>query len=486
VTTLTQVLEVNWIILYFIYGQVFFVTGLVTGLQWRRRSDLALARPLPWLAAFGIGLGFYAWGHIFIPLQVAYLPDTVVGVMVLAHLMLLAGTFFFLLQFGVELALPLLPRLRWLRAVPSALLVLWGVSVFLRGTLAQDPIDVLFAIGDGWARYLLCLPGALLASIGLFHQAHQMRKTGLPRIGTYLAGAAVAFLVYALVGGLVVPSAPIFPADRLNYPLLNHTLHIPVPLIRSLCGLAIAFFIVRSLQVFGVEADRRMERMERAQLLAADRERIGRELHDGIIQNIYAAGLKLEDARHLVVEEPRHAQERIGAVMEALNRAIEDIRRYIFDLGAAENTREIERVLEALVQDLRLDTLLELELEVSGQRCCWLEPQAVDHIRQVAREALSNVVQHAEATHVMVRLDYGGDITRLTISDDGQGLAPRATSNGAFEGRGIENMRARARMMGGELLLHDDQERGFGLELVIPCSSLNRDGAELEAQEPWA
>ncbi len=484
-TTLTQVLEVNWIILYFIYGQVFFVTGLVTGLQWRRRSDLALARPLPWLAAFGIGLGFYAWGHIFIPLQVVYLPDAVVGAMVLAHLMLLAGSFFFLFQFGVELVLPLLPRLRWLRAVPSALLVLWGVAVFLRGVLAQDPVEVLFAIGDGWARYLLCLPGALLASIGLFHQARQMRKANLRRIATYVTGAAVAFLVYSLVGGLIVPSAPVFPADRLNYALLNQTLRVPVPLIRSLCGLAIAFFVVRSLEVFRLEADRRMERMERAQLLAADRERIGRELHDGIIQNIYAAGLSLEDACHLVVEEPDSAQERIGAVMDALNKAIEDIRRYIFDLGAAENTRELERVLEALVQDLRLDTLLDVELDVSGQRSCWLEPQAVDHVRQIAREALSNVVQHAEADHVTVSLCYGGDNTRLVISDDGKGLQPGATGNGGVEGHGLENMRARARMLGGELLLHDDQERGLGLELVIPCDGPHREAAGLETQEPW-
>jgi signal transduction histidine kinase len=226
--------------------------------------------------------------------------------------------------------------------------------------------------------------------------------------------------------------------------------------------------------------------MERDQLLAADRERIGRELHDGIIQNIYAAGLSLEDARHLVVEEPSHAQERIAGVMDALNKAIEDIRRYIFDLGAAEHTRELERVLEALVQDLRLDTLLEVELEVSGQRCCWLEPQAVDHIRQIAREALSNVVQHADAGHVTVSLCYGGDNTRLMICDDGKGLEPGLTGNGASEGHGIGNMRARAQMLGGELLLHDDLERGFGLELVIPCDGLNRDGVGSEAQEPWA
>jgi signal transduction histidine kinase len=486
VTTLTQVLEVNWIILYFVYGQVFFVTGLVTGLQWRRRSDLALARPLPWLAAFGIGLGFYVWGYIFIPLQALYLPDRVVGVMSVAHLMLLAASYFFLFQFGVELVLPIVPRLRWLRAVPSAALVLWGVAVFLRGTLAEDSIGVLFAIGDGWARYFLCFPGALLASLGLYDQARQMRDTNPPRIAFYLAGAAMAFLVYALAGGLIVPSAPVFPANRLNYALLNQAVPIPIPVVRSLCGLAMAIFVVRSLEVFQVEADRRVERMERAQLLAADRERIGRELHDGIIQNIYAAGLSLEDARHLVVEEPRHAQERIGAVMDALNRAIEDIRRYIFDLRAAEQTRELERVLEDLVRDLRAGTMMEVDLEVVGQRCCWLEPQAVDHVTQIAREALSNVVQHAEATHVTVSLCYRGENTHLVITDDGRGLDSGPVGNGVLEGQGMANMRARARMLGGELVLQDGQELGLRLELVIPCDGLNREGEELVTQEPWA
>ena len=74
-------------------------------------------------------------------------------------------------------------------------------------------------------------------------------------------------------------------------------------------------------------------------------------------------------------------------------------------------------------------------------------------------------------------------MTRLTITDDGKGLEPGATNNGVFEGHGIENMRARARMLGGELLLHDDQVRGLGLELLIPCDGLNRDKVEFEASE---
>ena len=118
--TLTDVLEVNWIILYFIYGQVFFVTGLVTVLQWRSGSDLDLARPLPWLAAFGIAHGLNEWGYIFIPLQALYLNDTVVRVMVISHLLLLAISFFCLFQFPLSDQLTLFFKLSLL----SILLIL--------------------------------------------------------------------------------------------------------------------------------------------------------------------------------------------------------------------------------------------------------------------------------------------------------------------------------------------------------------------------
>lgn len=469
VTTLTDVLEVNWIILYFVYGQVFFLTGLVTGLQWRRRSDLDLARPLPWLAAFGIAHGFNEWGYIFIPLQALYLDDTVVQVMVITHLLLLAISFFFLFQLGVELLLPLVPRQRWLRAAPAVLLVLWGGAVFLRGTLAQDPLNVLIAIGDGWSRYLLCVPGALLSSAGLFYQAHQMRKMDVRSIATYLKGAALAFLFYAVVGGLLVPTSPIFPANVLNYSLLDRTIQIPVPVFRSLCGLAMVFFIVRSLDVFQVEVDRRLAEMEQAQILAADRERIGRDLHDGIVQNIYAAGLGLEEAYHLVAESPSRGQRQIRSVMEALDRTVQDIRRYIFDLRAAEQNRDLEIILEDLVEDLRLDTFLDVHLEVTGQRCCWLDSDQIAHVTQVTREALSNVVQHSNATEVTVSLSYAGHVTQLAVIDNGNGLKPSARSSNGRDGQGLANMKQRAHLLGGELTLEGEPGQGSKVVLTIPC-----------------
>jgi signal transduction histidine kinase len=343
----------------------------------------------------------------------------------------------------------------------------------------------LVAVADGWSRYLLAFPGALLASIGLFQQARYMRLMELRRIATYLTGAAIAFLAYALVGGLIVPTAPVFPAKYLNYNLLATTIQIPAPVFRALCGLAMAFFLTRSLEVFQVETDRRIAQMEREQILAADRERIGRELHDGIVQNIYAAGLGLQEAHHLAAEDPVGTQKQIRTVMEALDGTIHDIRRYIFDLQVAEQNRELETVLETLVRELRVETLLDVRLEVVGKRCCWLDPEQVAHITQIAREALSNVVQHADATRVTVTLSYLGYATQLAVVDNGTGMAANSTDSNHV-GQGIANMQNRALMLGGDLSLDSEPGQGLRLELTIPCKkSEDPDLIETEVQEPW-
>ena len=466
--TIAQVLEVNWVILYFAYGQAFFIMGLVTGLQLRRASHLELARALPWLAAFGIAHGLTEWGYIFVPAQALYLEDVAVRLLMLFHLLLLGMSFLFLFQFGVELLLPFQPHRRWLRIVPGALLLFWGGALLLRRASSGDPLNVMLAIGDGWSRYLMCFPGAILAFLGLRRQSRQVREMGLPRIAAYLIAAAIAFLVYAVVGGLVVPTAPVFPANVLNYALLDRTIHLPVAVFRSLCGLAMAVFVVRSLDVFRADTERRMAQMEEAQALTVDRERIGRELHDGIIQNIYAAGLSLERMERQVDGEPQRA-EQVGSVLAILNRTIQDIRNYVFDLRAAEEPHELEVVLGDLVRDLRLDTMLEVDLNVTGQRCWQMSHQEVAHLTQIAREALSNVVRHAHAQHVTIDLAYTPGSVGLAIADDGLGIDPEALRDVRGLGHGIANIQERARQLGGELALRSEPNRGLQLLVTVPC-----------------
>ena len=171
--------------------------------------------------------------------------------------------------------------------------------------------------------------------------------------------------------------------------------------------------------------------------------------------------------------------------MDALNQTIDDIRRYIFDLRSAEQSRALESVLEELVQDLRLDTLLEVDLEVVGQRCCWLGGQEVAHMTQIVREALSNIVQHADASRVTVGLSYLGSATRLTVADDGRGIDLKALSDRDGLGQGITNMQARARTMAAHLDLASEPGKGFKMVLTIPCTNGKTPAVDVTEQAIW-
>lgn len=464
----TDFFQLNWIILYFVYGQVFFVTGLVSALQSRRHSELELARSLHWLAAFGIIHGFNEWGYIFIPIQAVYLPAPLVVILYILHLLVLATSFFCLFQFGIRLSRPALSR--WARALPSIVSVLWWGGLVLLAALRTFSFDELLTLGNIFSRYGMAVPGSILACLGFLRQARQVEAMAMPRIARFLRGAAYTFAGYAIAGGLMVPAGPFPPASWLNYSTIMATIGIPVPVFRSICGLVMAYTITRSLEIFEAEVERRIEAVERQRLLAEDRERIGRELHDGIIQSIYATGLALEDTYHLVQENPPRAQERIQGVMAGLDRIIGDIRDYIFELHKTERSRELENELQALIRDIQRDTLLEAEFRVEGRRCCVLSADAASQMTQVAREALSNVVQHARARHVVLGLHYKGDHLQLTVADDGVGLKEFPQNMNGRNGRGMTNLRERTRLMGGSCEFVCPPEGGLTVIASVPCA----------------
>jgi signal transduction histidine kinase len=468
VDNVTDFFQLNWVILYFVYGQVFFITGLVVALQSRRRSELELARSLHWLAAFGIIHGFNEWGYIFIPLQAVYLPEFLVTASYILHILVLGTSFFCLFQFGIRLSWPALSR--WTRLLPGMAFILWVGTFHLLGVLRVLPFQEVLSLSDIFSRYGMALPGSILACLGFLRQARQVEAMDMPRIARFLRGAAYTFAGYAIAGGLMVPAGPFPPASWLNYSTILATIGIPVPVFRSICGLVMAFTITRSLEIFEAEVEQRIEAVERQRLLAEDRERIGRELHDGIIQSIYATGLALEDAYHLVREDPPRSQKRIQGVMASLDRIIGDIRDYIFELHKTERSRELESELQALIRDIQVDTLLEAEFRVEGRRCCILSADASTQVTQIAREALSNVVQHAQARHVVLSLQYGGDYLQLVVADDGVGLEELTQNVNGLNGRGMFNLRERARLMGGRCEFLCPPEGGLTVIATVPCA----------------
>jgi signal transduction histidine kinase len=191
-----------------------------------------------------------------------------------------------------------------------------------------------------------------------------------------------------------------------------------------------------------------------------DRERIAKELHDGVIQALFAVGLGLQGSA-MLARDP-DLQRRIGGAVEELDRVIGDLRNYIFGLrpGILAD-RQLDQALRQIGEELEQKTGVVTVVEVDPAAAAALAGVAAEVV-QLAREALSNVSRHAQATTCRVSLYEDAGTVVLEIDDDGQGFDPATARPG---GQGLGNLRARAQALGGQVEL--DSRLGEGTRIRV-------------------
>ena len=215
----------------------------------------------------------------------------------------------------------------------------------------------------------------------------------------------------------------------------------------------------------------RLHEQEQRLAILEERQRIGRDLHDGIIQSIYAAGLTLDDASELVVESPAEAQARIERAVEALNLTIRDMRNFIFALQPEPfDQAGLLDALAAMAEEFRVNTMVDISLEIDVPGDVEIPLEATTQLLNLAREALSNVSRHAHAGQAELRLAVAGGVLELAVVDDGIGFDPSARRGPGH--MGINNMRARAASLNGEFFVESAAGRGTRVLVRVPLSEL--------------
>ena len=196
-----------------------------------------------------------------------------------------------------------------------------------------------------------------------------------------------------------------------------------------------------------------------------ERERISRDLHDTVMQQLYAIGLSLQAVGYQA--EPTPVAERLAGVVDAVDASIRQLRSAVFGLhhdeADATATQQVSGVVEEFGTQLALQPSLQLVGPVDE-----LSQTVVAELLPTLREALSNVARHADARHVDVRLVVDRDLL-LQVDDDGRGPDAEADA-GAGEGYGLANMRSRAAQLGGTLTLQARETGGARLEWRVPRS----------------
>lgn len=196
-----------------------------------------------------------------------------------------------------------------------------------------------------------------------------------------------------------------------------------------------------------------------------ERDRISRELHDSIIQMIYAVTLSLDDVPDLVSDAPAEARQRVDDAIEALHAVIRDIRNFIFGLRPLLlDSGDLMGGLRILADELRRNTAI--DIEVRGAMEENLPVDVVAELLAIAREALANVARHSAAQHALMEVEVQRGSVLLSIQDDGRGLPAHTPARGGHHGLG--NMRARAEALGGTLDIRSAPASGTNIIAAVP------------------
>jgi signal transduction histidine kinase len=249
----------------------------------------------------------------------------------------------------------------------------------------------------------------------------------------------------------------------------------PLPLQREMAGLE---SLARTTVTQRAELDRERDSRHRTQQdlylqqvltnqALQDKIRLGRDLHDGLVQSLYATGLMLESATQLVASNPVEASRILTGVKSNLKTAIRDTRSVIGGLTPDEiESRSLADSIQALIDHLDGGRQVQREITLSPDVPA-LDESTVTELLQIIRESVSNALRHGAATRLVIHLAPSTTTLDLMIRDNGRGFTP----DSATRGHGLDNLSARARLLDGTLTVTSHPGEGACVHLSIPLPS---------------
>jgi signal transduction histidine kinase len=195
-----------------------------------------------------------------------------------------------------------------------------------------------------------------------------------------------------------------------------------------------------------------------------ERERISMELHDGVIQSLYALGMQID----LMRLTGQTNEDSLSQIINGLNTTIDDIRRYIMNLRQGSGARSCYDQFQELLARLFVPPSMTVEIE-APRTPPRFTAATFEAILQMTNEAASNAIRHANATHLQVTAYYNGPHFYVVIADNGQGFDPEAAER--HGGLGLRNIRQRVSLHRGEVQIESALGQGTRLTISIPVQT---------------
>jgi signal transduction histidine kinase len=350
---------------------------------------------------------------------------------------------------------------------------------------------------DALIRYLLAVPGALLAAQGLHFQGLAAKAEERRPLARSLQLAAVGFAIYGLTQ-VFVNKLEMFPARWISADAFLAATGVPIQVIRSAMAILIMIGTIRAVHEMDTERQKQLQAAQQARLEAMkqiqveltkretmrrellrhtvqaqeeERARIAREIHDETAQLISAFSLDLATLQNILRDRPeaRVLLDRLQSLSKQISQGIYHL---VYDLRPAQlDDLGLVPTLNYLLERDFYPQGLSMSLEVKGEMRR-LDPTLETVLFRVAQEAVTNIARHAKTKKAQIQLVYAPEQITLKVSDTGVGFDPTETFD-APRGWGLASMRERVESVGGKVRVRSAPGEGTTIEVIVPtCEQL--------------
>lgn len=480
-------IQLNYLLMYFIYGLAFFSMGLAMALEAGRSPNIAEANLLKPLAVFGILNAIHQWLEIVI-LQGIWLDFATPKPFIILKLSFLTISYASLTAFGVQAFRPARRQVAASIYVSLGFIAFYIIAVLINHILPWQTTPNCLKCADALARYTLALPGALLAALALRNHALTTRGRNQALSRSFWL-AAWGFGLYGFTQ-IFTYEAEIYPAAVINSEVFQNMTGIPIQLVRTVLAIFTMGNLIRASQL--AEKERHQELLDAQQeKLAAleqvqeellkrrelrrnllrhivlaqeeERSRISRELHDDTAQILTAASLNMAALKNEISSNPKvltlieRTQDLCSEMSQALYRMVHALRpAQLDDFG-------LVATLQHLTQEKWFSRKLKINFTVIGEQKR-LDPVVETVLFRVAQEALTNALRHANTDKAELAITFAENTVTLTIADQGKGFDPASKGKGF----GLAGIAERVELVSGTLNVTSAPGKGTTVQVIAP------------------
>jgi len=449
--------------LYFIYGLSFFVMGILAlNQQGHRVSNFALIKYIKYLGYFGIIHGVSEWVSMLLATQIfnQYMSELYIFKMFLKALSLS-----FLMNFGISLLEYEGKMSKFVKKIPVLLFISWATGFFILIMIFKTSYHTWSPIYNIMSRYFIGLPAGILAASALYKCGKSINDLHFKGVSIKYRALALSFLIYSILSGAIVNKVNFFPANILNKELFFNLFGFPVEAARTILAILITFLFTKIIEIFSWEMEEQILRLSIQQGMEQERARMGRELHDCIIQDLFATGIQVENLMDEV--DPQKLDNLIN-IKSNINVIIGEVRDFIGNVSTKEiEINQLRGYLLELFDNFRTNCCLNIDFSynVTALSLGYLSSEKLTQIYYIVQEALSNVVKHASATKVKVEIKSNINSVMVVVTDNGKGFNTKKIYT--TKGYGLRSIRERAAVAGGILNI-ESSDNGTNISISIP------------------